>query len=141
MAEPISVANLPPEILIPIFVHLPVKDGCQLSVTCKRLYEIFQIEFIWEKKILHDFRINVKTPKEQHSKAEKSVTAFEFYKSILHKYGKLLGVWQRKSFGHYGSIFQVRMLSYLLCGAVSNKRACTIIILGFFSKKKTLNKT
>ena len=136
MAEPISVANLPPEILIPIFVHLPVKDGCQLSVTCKRLYEIFQIEFIWEKKILHDFRINVKTPKEQHSKAEKSVTAFEFYKSILHKYGKLLGVWQRKSFGHYGSIFQVRMLSYLLCGAVSNKRACTIIILGFFSKKK-----
>ena len=100
-------ADLPPEILIQIFIDLPIKDGVQLALTCKNCYEVFQVEFIWETKIILEYGINVRRPKEIKCKSEMSVTAQDFYKNILYKYGKLLGTWQRKSYGYYGSIFQV----------------------------------
>lgn len=50
-----NLTSLPPEILMSIFHNLPVRDGCQLSACCKQLYEIFQVELIWEQKILKDY--------------------------------------------------------------------------------------
>ena len=50
-----NLTSLPPEILISIFHNLSVRDGCQLSACCKQLYEIFQVELIWEQKILKDY--------------------------------------------------------------------------------------
>jgi len=100
-------ADLPPEILIQIFIDLPIKDGVQLASACKNCYEVFQVEIIWETKILMEYGINVRRPKEIKCKSEMPVTAQDFYKHILYKYGQLLGTWQRKSFGYYGSIFQV----------------------------------
>ena len=100
-------ADLPPEILIQIFIDLPIKDGVQLASACKNCYEVFQVEIIWETKILMEYGINVRRPKEIKCKSEMPVTEQDFYKHILYKYGQLLGTWQRKSFGYYGSIFQV----------------------------------
>ena len=49
------LVSLPPEILIIIYEKLPVRDGCNLSGTCKKLFDIFQDELIWEKKTLLDY--------------------------------------------------------------------------------------
>ena len=108
----INLATLPAEILIPIFVQLPAKDGFNLSLSCKRLHEIFQHEMIWEKKIILNHGINVKRPKEEMLKHEIGITAANFYKFVLYKFGHLLGVWQRTNFGHYGAIYQVCVHRY-----------------------------
>ena len=101
-----NLSNLPPEILIPIFVKLPVKDLFNLSKTCKRLNDVFEDELVWEQKVLLEYDINLKRPKEQSYKAEHNCSSKDLYK-LLQKYGKLLGMWQRTKFEPRGSIYQV----------------------------------
>ena len=107
MNQPKNISNLPPEILIPIFVQLPIKDLVNLSKTCKRLNDIFEDELVWEQKVLLEYDINLKRMKEQSYKAEHNCIPKDLYK-LLHKYGKLLGMWHRK-YGPIprGSVYQV----------------------------------
>ena len=101
-----SLDNLPPEVLIEIFLQLPVDDCLILSKTCKSLSEISNIDLLWEKKIFLDFGIKVDTKKIEHSFLSPKI----FYRHILYKYGKLLGAWQLATFGHYGGLYQVNMI-------------------------------
>ena len=100
--------NLPPEVLIEVFLRLPIKDCLKLAKTCKAMAEIANIDIFWEKKMRLDFHIKV-----DQNKSRDSCTASKakhFYRNILHKYGKLLGVWQLSTFGHYGGLYQVNLL-------------------------------
>ena len=98
--------NLPPEILIQIFVKLPVNDLFNLSKTCKRLNDVFQDEMVWEQKICLEYGIDLKRLKEKSYKYENNCSPKDLYQ-LLHKYGKLLGTWQRTNFEPWGSIYQV----------------------------------
>ena len=114
MNQPKNMSNLPPEILIPIFVQLPIKDLVNLSKTCKRLNDIFEDELVWEQKVLLEYDINLKRMKEQSYKAEHNCIPKDLYR-LLHKYGKLLGMWHRK-YGPSprGSVYQVLILIYII---------------------------
>ena len=100
------MSNLPPEILIPIFVQLPIKDLVNLSKTCKRLNDVFEDELVWEQKVRLEYGINLKRMKEQSYKAEHNCSPKDLYR-LLHKYGKLLGMWHRLQCGPRGSVYQV----------------------------------
>ena len=101
-----SLLTLPPEVLIEIFLNLPVQDWLRLSKSCKILAGIADIDILWEKKIEQDFGINVGS-KDVTNYLKCSSFPKQFYRHILHKYGRLLGTWQLSTFGHYGGIYQV----------------------------------
>ena len=100
-----SLQTLPPEVLIEIFLNLPVNDCLKLSKSCKTMAEIANIDLLWEKKIQLDFGIKVNPKRSNDSK----ITSFpkKFYRYVLHRYGRLLGSWQLATFGHYGGLYQV----------------------------------
>ena len=100
-----SLQTLPPEVLIEIFLNLPVNDCLKLSKSCKTMTEIANIDLLWEKKIQLDFGIKVNPKSSNDSK----ITSFpkKFYRYVLHRYGRLLGSWQLATFGHYGGLYQV----------------------------------
>ena len=106
MNQPKNMSNLPPEILIPIFVQLPIKDLVNLSKTCKRLNDVFEDELVWEQKVLLEYDINLKRMKEQSYKAQHNCSPKDLYR-LLHKYGMLLGMWHRLQCGPRGSVYQV----------------------------------
>jgi len=97
-----SLNSLPPEVLIEIFLRLPVNDCLILSKTCKTMAEISNIDLLWEKKIYLDFGIKVDTKETVHLSSSPKI----FYRHVLYKYGRLLGVWQLATFGHYGGLYQ-----------------------------------
>ena len=99
-----SLINLPPEVLVRIFFQLPVKDCFNLAKTCRFTNQISKIELLWDNKILEDFGIDVK----QAGSSGPSSRAF--YRHVLSKYGKLLGLWQATTYGYYGGLFQVSIL-------------------------------
>lgn len=102
-----ALADLPPEILISIYNHLNVKDILSCARCCRSLYEISKIHSVWERIIRQDFGINFKTDPERSD-----VTPQLFYQHILNKYGKLLGLWQKVTEGHYGRLLQVKCSSF-----------------------------
>ena len=95
--------SLPPEVIMGIFLELPIPDGARLAQTCKKLHSVFSIELFWEKKILREFGIDLSRSSQKCDEKYPS----HFYKSVLHKYGQVLGLWQRTSFSYYGSMVQV----------------------------------
>ena len=97
----VSLTDIPPEVLLRIFLQLPAEDCFNLANTCKFTYQISKIEFLWDTKIKENFGINVK----EAGSAGPSSRAF--YRHVLSKYGKLLGIWQATTYGYYGGLFQV----------------------------------
>lgn len=112
-----SLANLPPEILISIYNHLSVKDILSCAKCCRSLNEISQINSVWEIKIHQDFGIRFKTDAERSDATPKL-----FYQHVLYKYGKLLGLWQKVTEGHYGKLLQVKFRSFLI--SVKKAKVC-----------------
>ena len=97
----VSLTDIPPEVLLRIFIQLPVEDCFNLANTCKFTYQISKIEFLWDTKIKEDFGINVKEA------GSLGPSSRAFYRHVLSKYGKLLGIWQATTYGYYGGLFQV----------------------------------
>ncbi len=105
----------PPEILTLIFAELPVATIASLAQTCSVLYELSRDNHIWEQKILRDFKIDIvkdKTNQSDPSEGDQGdqeafQTPYNFYRWILFKYGKSIGLWQRQTLGFYGSLVQV----------------------------------
>ena len=95
-----SLDRLPPEVLVKIFLHLPIKDIFNLSRSCKSCANIGQINLFWEQKIFKDFGIIVKNNVNNHD-------AKTFYQHVLYKFGHHLGLWQRTNFQYHGSLFQL----------------------------------
>ena len=100
----VSLTDIPPEVLLRIFLQLPAEDCFNLANTCKFTYQISKIEFLWDTKIREDYGINVKDA------GSSGPSSRAFYRHVLSKYGKLLGIWQATTYGHYGGLFQVSVL-------------------------------
>ena len=99
----VSLVHLPLETLIRIFLQLPVDDCLNFAKTCKVINKASDIEILWVKKIHQDFKISVNIYSEKYS----SHSARNFYRHILYKYGKLLGLWQVTTYGPSGGLLQV----------------------------------
>ena len=102
----VSLVHLPPETLIRIFLQLPVDDCLNFAKTCKVINKASDIELLWVKKIHQDFKISVDIYSGKYS----SHSARNFYRHILYKYGKLLGLWQVTTYGPSGGLLQVSIL-------------------------------
>ena len=100
----VSLTDIPPEVILRIFLQLPAEDCFNLANTCKFTYQISKIEFLWDTKIREDYGINVKDA------GSSGPSSRAFYRHVLSKYGKLLGIWQATTYGHYGGLFQVSIL-------------------------------
>ena len=105
----VSLLHLPPETLIRIFLQLPVDDCLNFAKTCKVINKTSDIELLWVKKIRQDFKISANIYSGKYS----SHSARNFYRHILYKYGKLLGLWQVTTYGPSGGLLQVSL--YVLC--------------------------
>ena len=104
MSELIALETLPIEILLNIYSYLKVNEALRLSLTCKRLSLITQEEFFWQDVIKKEFGIDLRQAK------TRPIPAKLFYQKVLHKYGRFLGLWQRLTLGHYGSLIQVMLI-------------------------------
>ena len=100
----VTLTDIPPEVLLRIFLQLPAEDCFNLANTCKFTYQISKIELLWDTKIQEDFGINVKEA------GSSGPSSRAFYRHVLFKYGKLLGIWQATTYGYYGGLFQVSIL-------------------------------
>ena len=98
-----SLVHLPPETLIRIFLQLSVDDCLNFAKTCKVINKASDIELLWVKKIRQDFGISANIYSGKYS----SHSARNFYRHILYKYGKLLGLWQVTTYGPSGGLLQV----------------------------------
>jgi len=98
----VSLVHLPPETLIRIFLQLPVDDCLNFAKTCKVINKTSDIELLWVKKICQDFKISADIYSGKYS----SHSARNFYRHILYKYGKLLGLWQVTTYGPSGGLLQ-----------------------------------
>ena len=101
-----NLIDLPPEVLMKIFLDVSIDDVLCLAQTCKAVHEICDIPSFWDKKIEKDFKIKVKRD-DTEIFAEGKIPAKEFYKHMLYEYGSMIGLWQAASISNYGSIFQV----------------------------------
>ena len=106
----VELSDLPPEILIRIFCNLPVKDILSLACTCLKFKDISTDNFVWEEKIYQDYRLKTKKCPD----AEGDLSPQNFYRFILHKYGKHLGLWKSATSGHYSALFQVIKRDYFV---------------------------
>jgi hypothetical protein len=105
----VSLVHLPPETLIQIFLQLPVDDCLNFAKTCKVINKASDIDLLWAKKIRQDFKISANI----YSGKYPSHSARNFYRHILYKYGKLLGLWQVTTFGPSGGLLQVSIGYYV----------------------------
>ena len=111
-----NITDLPPEVVIKIFLYLPLKDCLRFSRVCKDFSEIGNTDLVWEKRIAQDFRVTIKKKDEgltESFDSEPEITSKLFYRHVLFKYGKLLGLWQNVTNGHYGGLFQVISRTHL----------------------------
>ena len=97
----ITLIDLPAEVLTRIFLCVDVQDCLNLARTSRFLNEVSKSDFLWEKKICQDYKIDLK------SVSCSGTSPRSFYRFILYKYGKMLGLWQATSYGHRGGLFQV----------------------------------
>ena len=94
--------DLPPELLLRVLCELPVRDALRLAETCKALHRACEIDQFWEEKIRRDYGLT-SLPKTDDGRPSLK----NFYKLVLHQYGKLLGLWQLTSLREWGALFQV----------------------------------
>lgn len=103
-----TLEDLPAEILTKIFGLLKVNEALKLSQTCKRLNLITQGEFYWQDLIRTTYGIDLR----QATVNDKNVSSHIFFKEVLYRFGKFLGLWQRQTLGHYGALVQVILILF-----------------------------
>ena len=96
--------NLPPELVHQIISFLPPQDVCQLRLTNSSLRNICDSESIWSSFCKEKYGLNFAPEDELFS-------AKSFFQKILHRYGSLIGLWQRQNLKFYGGILRVRLES------------------------------
>ena len=106
-ANEATLVDLPTEIHEKIFGFLTVHEALKLSQTCKRLSLITQGEFFWQRLIKRDYGIDLR----QDAASDRSVSSQLFFKKVLYRFGKFIGLWQRQTLGHYGALIQVLTLN------------------------------
>lgn len=91
----IGLLDLPSEILVNILCFVSASDLCQVSLVNSYLYKFTKEELIWTYQARKHFGITLKPT---------TVSPRFTYQHLLHKWGKLLGLWQRQNLHFYSEI-------------------------------------
>eukprot|EP00088_Acartia_fossae_P005159 TRINITY_DN12261_c0_g1_i11.p1 TRINITY_DN12261_c0_g1~~TRINITY_DN12261_c0_g1_i11.p1 ORF type:complete len:354 (-),score=26.73 TRINITY_DN12261_c0_g1_i11:142-1203(-) len=86
--------SLPAELQLTILSKLDEKSLCRIARTCTLLHELTKDDSLWSKVISRQFNTTCKI--------STNFSPRVFYKTILHPFKKLLGIWKRHDIQFYG---------------------------------------
>lgn len=99
MASSPNLLEFPSEVLIAISCSVPAPDLANFSRVHSIIHTVVTDEEVWMARARKDYKIVL-------NKLE-GFSPREFYQLVLHKYGKLLGLWKRTNHMFYGGLLRV----------------------------------
>jgi len=98
--DAMQILDLPSEILLNIIKLLKCDDICAIRCANSHLKQLCDNECVWISKANSDFRVKLKA-------GESSVSPRVYYQNFLHKFGPMLGLWQRQNLKFYSGLLKV----------------------------------
>ncbi|KAM6118193.1 F-box only protein 31 isoform 2-T2 [Pterocles gutturalis] len=99
---PLSLLELPPELLVQIFGSLPGTDLPSLACVCTTFRRILRTDTIWRRRCREEYGICENLRKLEIT----GVSCRDVYAKLLHRYRHILGLWQ-PDIGPYGGLLNV----------------------------------
>ncbi|XP_060538454.1 F-box only protein 31 isoform X2 [Pantherophis guttatus] len=99
---PLSLLELPPELLVQIFGSLPGTDLPNLSLVCSAFRRLLRTETIWRRRCKEEYGVCENLRKLEIT----GVSCQDVYAKLLHRYRHILGLWQ-PDIGPYGGLLNV----------------------------------
>ncbi|XP_075796046.1 F-box only protein 31 isoform X2 [Pelodiscus sinensis] len=99
---PLSLLELPPELLVQIFGSLPGTDLPSLARVCSAFRRILRTDTIWRRRCREEYGVCENLRKLEVT----GVSCRDVYAKLLHQYRHILGLWQ-PDIGPYGGLLNV----------------------------------
>ncbi|KAM6252957.1 F-box only protein 31 isoform 2-T2 [Porphyrio hochstetteri] len=99
---PLSLLELPPELLVQIFGSLPGTDLPSLARVCTTFRRILRTDTIWRRRCREEYGVCENLRKLEVT----GVSCRDVYAKLLHRYRHILGLWQ-PDIGPYGGLLNV----------------------------------
>ncbi|XP_062355648.1 F-box only protein 31 isoform X4 [Cinclus cinclus] len=99
---PLSLLELPPELLVQIFGSLPGTDLPSLARVCTTFRRILRTDTIWRRRCREEYGVCENLRKLEIT----GVSCRDVYAKLLHRYRHILGLWQ-PDIGPYGGLLNV----------------------------------
>ncbi|KAM6324638.1 F-box only protein 31 isoform 2-T2 [Podargus strigoides] len=99
---PLSLLELPPELLVQIFGSLPGTDLPSLARVCSTFRRILRTDTIWRRRCREEYGVCENLRKLEIT----GVSCRDVYAKLLHRYRHILGLWQ-PDIGPYGGLLNV----------------------------------
>ncbi|KAF7244758.1 F-box only protein 31-B [Varanus komodoensis] len=99
---PLSLLELPPELLVQIFGSLPGTELPNLALVCGAFRRILRTDTIWRRRCKEEYGVCENLRKLEIT----GVSCREVYAKLLHRYRHILGLWQ-PDIGPYGGLLNV----------------------------------
>ncbi|XP_038224257.1 F-box only protein 31 isoform X2 [Dermochelys coriacea] len=99
---PLSLLELPPELLVQIFGSLPGTDLPSLARVCSTFRRILRTDTIWRRRCREEYGVCENLRKLEIT----GVSCRDVYAKLLHQYRHILGLWQ-PDIGPYGGLLNV----------------------------------
>ncbi|KAM9268987.1 F-box only protein 31 isoform 2-T3 [Cariama cristata] len=99
---PLSILELPPELLVQIFGSLPGTDLPSLARVCTTFRRILRTDTIWRRRCREEYGVCENLRKLEIT----GVSCRDVYAKLLHQYRHILGLWQ-PDIGPYGGLLNV----------------------------------
>eukprot|EP00092_Neocalanus_flemingeri_P002821 GFUD01003019.1.p1 GENE.GFUD01003019.1~~GFUD01003019.1.p1 ORF type:complete len:392 (-),score=91.25 GFUD01003019.1:223-1398(-) len=97
--DQIQLLDLPSEVVLNIISFLKSKELCSVRSVSFFLKELCDKESVWISRAQSDYKVKFKV--------EENFSPRIFYQNVLHKFGKMLGLWQRQNLKFYSGILSV----------------------------------
>ncbi|XP_008121836.1 F-box only protein 31 isoform X2 [Anolis carolinensis] len=99
---PLSLLELPPELLVQIFGSLPGPDLPSLARVCTAFHRLLRTDTIWRRRCKEEYGVCENLRKLEIT----GVSCRDVYAKLLHRYRHILGLWQ-PDIGPYGGLLNV----------------------------------
>ncbi|NWX03515.1 FBX31 protein, partial [Caloenas nicobarica] len=99
---PLSLLELPPELLVQIFGSLPGTELPSLARVCTTFRRILRTDTIWRRRCREEYGLCENLRKLEIT----GVSCRDVYAKLLHRYRHILGLWQ-PDIGPYGGLLNV----------------------------------
>ncbi|KAM8799518.1 F-box only protein 31 isoform 2-T2 [Eudromia elegans] len=108
---PLSLLELPPELLVQIFGSLPGTDLPSLARVCSAFRRILRTDTIWRRRCREEYGVCENLRKLEIT----GVSCRDVYAKLLHRYRHILGLWQ-PDIGPYGGLLNVVVNGLFIIG-------------------------
>ncbi|XP_060110197.1 F-box only protein 31 isoform X2 [Heteronotia binoei] len=108
---PLSLLQLPPELLVQIFGSLPGADLPSLALVCSAFRRILRTDTIWRRRCREEYGVCENLRKLEIT----GVSCRDVYAKLLHRYRHILGLWQ-PDIGPYGGLLNVVVDGFFIIG-------------------------